>query len=162
MLVSENAMENPSNSGLTGRDRTLLDRARRNGYLDITRGSRSELLRAHGFWCWKLRIPLVSCQRNTPRSRFGSVRLDLFTTPWQLTGPAQAELGRLAPGVAAISPYDGVWKNVPQKEMEKVARAVYRIATRRGSYDLRPAAPSPALTKLIAALESVEALPKTA
>lgn len=161
MLVSENDMENPSTSGLTARLRTLLDRARQNGYLAISRGSRSELLRAHGFWCWKLRIPIVCYERNSPASRFGSVRLDLFTTPWQLTGPAQAELANLAPG-CIISPYDGVWKNVPTKELESLARAVYRLATRRGSYELRPAVQSPELAKLIAALESAEALRKTA
>ena len=107
-------METPSNSGLTRRDRTLLDRARLNGYLDTDRGSGAGLLRAHGFWCWKLRIPLVCFDRNSPRSRFGSVRLDLFTTPHQLTDAARAELASL-PGIATITPYDAVWRNVPKR-----------------------------------------------
>jgi hypothetical protein len=154
-------METPYNSGLTRRDRTLLDRARLNGYLDTNRGSGTGLLRAHGFWCWKLRIPLVCFNRNSPRSRFGSVRLDLFTTPHQLTESARAELASL-PGSATISPYDAVWKNVPKKDLESVARAAYRIATRRGSYDFRPSAQSPELAKLIAALESAEPLRKSA
>jgi hypothetical protein len=154
-------METPSNSGLTARDRTLLDRARSNGYLDTTRGSGASLLRAHGFWCWKLRIPLVCCQRNSPRSRLGSVRLDLFTTPHRLTDAARAELANL-PGSATISPYDAVWRNVPKKSLETVARAVYRIATRRGSYEFRPTAQSPELAKLIDALDSTEPLRKSA
>ena len=154
-------MEIPSPSGLTGRARTLLDRARCNGYLETTGASRSALLRAHGFWCWKLRIPMVCYERNSPHSRYGSVRLDLFTTTHLLTAAARGELAKLS-GSAAITPYDGVWRNVPKKELESVARAVYRIATRRGSYDLRPPVESPELAKLIAALESVEPLRKSA
>jgi hypothetical protein len=154
-------METPSHSGLTARDRTLLDRARRNGYLDTTRGSGASLLRAHGFWCWKLRVPLVCFEPNSPRSRFGSVRLDLFTTPHRLTDAARAELATL-PGNATISPYDGIWRNVPKNALETVARAVYRIATRRGGYDFRPPAQSPELAKLIAALEPEVRLPKSA
>lgn len=132
--------------------RTLLEQARLNGYLNATYGShRDELLRSHGFWCWKLRIPLVCYERNTPRSRFGSVRLDLFTTSHALTGQAQAELACLT-GQATISPYDGVWTNVPASDLESVARIVYRIATRRGNYALRPTPHSPELAKLIEAI----------
>jgi hypothetical protein len=131
--------------------RSLLDRARVNGYLNATAASRAELIRAHGFWCWKLRVPLVCYERNSLRSRLGRVRLDLFTTPWLLTRQGQTELAAL-PGLAAITPYDGVWEKVPVEELENVARSVYRIVTRRGNYELRPAAHSPELAKLIAAI----------
>jgi hypothetical protein len=134
--------------------RTLLERARLNGYLNAAcEPQRAELLRSHGFWCWKLRIPLVCYQRNSARSRLGSVHLDLFTTPHALTDQAQAELARLSRH-ATITPYDGVWTNVPSADLETVARAAYRIATRRGNYALRPAAHSPELAKLIAAIHA--------
>jgi hypothetical protein len=154
-------METPSSSGLSGRDRSTLDRARRNGYLDTTRGPRPDLVRAHGLWCWKLRIPFLCFARNSPSSRFGAVRLDLFTTPLVLTSAAQAELADL-PGAPTISPYDGVWRNVPKKDLENVARAVYRIATRRGNYELRPPGRSPELKKLIAAIDEKVSLRKSA
>lgn len=142
--------------------RTLLEQARQNGYLNATSGPRrAELLRAHGFWCWKLRIPLVCYERDTPRSRTGTVRLDLFTTSLTLTDQAQAELARLA-RQATISPYDGVWTNVPAQKLESLAKMVYRIATRRGNYALRPAPHSPELAKLIEAITNPTTLAKSA
>jgi hypothetical protein len=142
--------------------RTLLERARLSGYLHAPCGpQRAELVRSHGFWCWKLRIPLVCYERNGPRARFGRVHLDLFTTFCALTRQAQAELALLAPN-ATISPYDGVWTNVPSADLETVARAAYRIATRRGNFDLRPATHSPELAKLIAAIHAPVELRKSA
>jgi hypothetical protein len=146
---------------LIGRARSLLDRARVNGYLNANSEFRPELVRAHGLWCWKLRLPLICYQRNTPRSRFGSVRLDLFTTPNVLTSQGLAELATL-PGHAALSPYDGVWTNVPISELDTVARSVYRIATRAGNYAIRPRTPSPELAKLIAAIHKTVPLRKSA
>jgi len=153
-------MEIPPKPGLTRRDRSVLDRARRNGYLEISRGSRPDLIRAHGFWCWKLRVPFLCLARNSPRSRFGTVQLDLFTTQYLLTEQGRTELARL-PG-ATITPYDGVWRNVPKSDLETVARSVYRIVTRRGNYDLRPPTRSPELAKLIAAVEEAVPLRKSA
>ena len=88
-------MEIPPKPGLTRRDRSVLDRARRNGYLEISREPRPDLVRAHGLWCWKLRIPFLCFARDSPRSRFGTVRLDLFTTPHLLTEPGRTELTHL-------------------------------------------------------------------
>lgn len=146
---------------LTGRARSLLDRARANGYLNANSESRPALIRAHGFWCWKLRVPLICYQRNSPRSRFGSVHLDLFTTPHLLSSQGLAELATL-PGHAALSPYDGVWTNVPTADLETVARSIYRIATRRGNYAVRPSTASPELAKLIDAIHRTVSLRKTA
>jgi hypothetical protein len=151
----------PCQTDLTGRARSLLDRARVNGYLNANSEFRPALIRAYGFWCWKLRVPLISFQRNSPRSRFGSVHLDLFTTPHVLTGQGLTELATL-PGHATLSPYDGVWTNVPTSDLETVARSAYRIATRRGSYTLRPPAQSPELAKLIAAIHETVPLRKSA
>lgn len=154
-------MHTPCPTELSGRDRSLLDRARENGYLNASSGSRPDLIRAHGFWCWKLRLPLVCFQRNSPRSKYGTVHLDLFTTPHLLTAQGQSNLAGLRPG-ATISPYDGMWTNVPLAELEPLARAAYRIATRRGNYELRPAAQSPELAKLIAAIHAPAELRKSA
>lgn len=141
--------------------RFLLDRARGNGYLNAAGALRPELLRAYGLWCWKLRIPLVCFERNTPRSKFGSVHLDLFTTGHLLTGRGRNELATL-PGRATISRYDGVWQKVPLADLENTARAVYRLATRRGNYEMRPAGISPELSKLIAAIHQAIPLSKSA
>ncbi len=141
--------------------RFLLDRARASGCLNAAGASRADLLRAYGLWCWKLRIPLVSFERNTPRSKFGSIRLDLFTTGHLLTERGRNELTTL-PGRATISPYDGVWEKVPAAGLENVARAVYRVATRRGNYEMRPAGVSPELSKLIAAIHEAVPLRKSA
>jgi hypothetical protein len=154
-------MKMPCQTGLAGRERSLLDRARANGYLNANSKSRPTLVRAHGFWCWKLRIPLICFERNSPRSKYGSVHLDLFTTPHVLTEPGRAELATLS-GRAALSPYDGVWTNVPAADLEDVARSIYRIVTRRGNYTLRPPTASPELAKLIAALHETVPLQRSA
>jgi hypothetical protein len=151
----------PCENDLTGRARSLLDRARVNGYLNANSEARPALIRAHGFWCWKLRVPLICFQRNSPRSRVGSVHLDLFTTPHVLTAQGLAELATL-PGHATLSHYDGVWTNVPAAHLESVARSVYRTATRRGNYTLRPSTASPELAKLIAAIHEPVPLRKSA
>src|SRR5512146_3209527 len=103
---------------LTGRDRSRLARARANGYLNAMCGSRQRVAEAHGFWCWRLRGPLVWFERKSPRSRYGRVRLELFTTANVLTEGGETALadiaGRLGlAGRVTISPYDGVWEDVP-------------------------------------------------
>jgi hypothetical protein len=108
----------------------------------------------------KPRVPFLCFATNSPRSKFGTVRLDLFTTAHELTEQGRMELAAL-PG-ATVTPYDGAWRNVPKNALETVARAVYRIATRRGNYELRPPAQSPELAKLIAAIEEAVPLRKSA
>jgi hypothetical protein len=137
--------------------RAVLDRARENGQLNAGHPSREEILRDYGFWCWKLRIPMVCYERNTPRSRHGSVTLDLFTTRYLLTPRGLDELQALAdklriPASVTVSRYDALWQEVPKSSLEDLARAVFRTATRFGNFELRPAGPSPELAQLIAAI----------
>ena len=103
---------------LSGRERARLARARAKGYLHATGGSRERLIRAYSFWCWRLRIPVVWFERNTPRSRNGRLRLDLFTTANVLTVRGREELAGIAEGLAirgraTLSPGDAVWEGVP-------------------------------------------------
>lgn len=129
-------------SEFAGRGRSRLERARARGYLNATGGSDGWMTRAHSFWCWRLRVPLVWCERKSPRSKFGRIHLDLFTTANVLSERGQAELrnlcGRLGlPGRAAVSPYGGDWEDVPRRRVEELAGAVFRTATRLGNYELR-------------------------
>lgn len=126
----------------TGRDRTRLERARTNGYLNAICRSHQRVARAFGFWCWRLRIPVVWFERKTPRSKYGTVRLDMFTTPNLLTPKGEAELksaGRRLQltGPAVTSAHDGSWGQVPVARLDELARAIYRIATRAGNYEVR-------------------------
>src|SRR5215471_12020794 len=121
-------MEHPS------RQRRRLERARENGYLNAMCRDRDTLLRAHSFWCWKLRLPLVWFERNSPRSRYGRVCLDLFTTPNLLTQRGQDSFVAMG---ASASPHECVFINIPVRELEQTARAVFRAATAFGNYELR-------------------------
>jgi hypothetical protein len=127
---------------LSGRDRTRLAKARANGYLNATCRSRLAVTRAYHFWCWRLRVPLIAFERNTPRSAYGRVHLDLSTTGHGLTELGQIEMTDLIrrlriPGRAAVSSGDGEWENIPQKRLEELARTILRVATRLGNYELR-------------------------
>jgi hypothetical protein len=138
-------------------DRTILDRARQNGYLNAAHPDRSRLIHDYGFWCWKLRVPLVGCEPESPRPRRGRVHLDRFTTRYVLTARGLDELRALAdtlqiPARVTISRYDGLWEGVPKPRLADLARAVFRAATRFGNFELRPAGRSPELAKLIAAI----------
>jgi hypothetical protein len=95
-----------------------------------------------------LRVPLIWFGRNSPRSRYGRVHLDLFTTAHVLTEHGRAELAQILPGQSAISPGDGQWTRVPAARLEEVARTVLRVATRRGNYELRECSAPAWLTEL--------------
>jgi len=115
-------------NGLSPRQRGRLRRARETGVLEVTNGDGPEILRVFGAWCWLLRLPLVWFARNSPHSRYGAVRLDLFPTGKRLTEQGQAALRRLAPWAAAVSPHDGVWRHVPRGELPYLAGRVLRAA----------------------------------
>ena len=129
---------------LTGRDRSRLQRARAKGYLAVP-GRPAELLaRSFSKWCWTLRIPLVWYERRSPRSRYGRVHLDLFTTPYVLTGVGEAEIRSLAARFATkarllLSPHDACWDGVPIGRLEEAARTLFRCATRTGNCRTAPA-----------------------
>jgi hypothetical protein len=128
------------NNGFAGRDRTRLERARTNGYLDAS--GRPHIVAAHGFWCWRLRVPAIWFERKSPRSKYGRVHLELFTTGYRLTEAGQIEMTDLIrrlhlPGRVAASPDDAHWDDVPRQRLEELARTVLRVATRMGHYELR-------------------------
>jgi hypothetical protein len=119
----------------TGRERTRLRRARENGFLNAGCRSPQELRDAHGFWCWRLRLPVVWFERLTPRSKYGRICVDLFTTSSVLNEKGVAELSGLADG-ALVSSHDVRWDRVPRARLEEVARRALRAALRTGNYEL--------------------------
>jgi hypothetical protein len=122
---------------LTPRDRRRLRQAHENGYLDATSGDSRATVKAHGLWCWRLKIPMVWFERHSPRSRFGALHLDMLTTPNMLTGAGQGALKAL--GAAKPSPHDAHWERVPLGRLDKLAHAVYRAAIQAQNYRLNRA-----------------------
>jgi len=118
---------------LAGRERTRLRVARENGYLNARSADNQRLVEAFSLWCWRLKIPMVWLERRTPRSRYGRVRLDMFTTANMLTAAGQAEMKAL--GQARASPHDACWDRVPLRELDRMANTVFRAATRTGNYE---------------------------
>jgi hypothetical protein len=118
--------------------------ARANGYLDARRRTADSFASAYGFWCWRLRVPLIRMERKSPRSKYGRVCLELFTTGHSLTEQGQAEMADLIrrlhlTGRVAVSAEDGVWEDIPLRRLEELARTILRVATRVGNYELRRA-----------------------
>jgi len=124
-----------------GRQRRRLTNARETGYLNAACQGAEMLIAAHARWCWRLHVPVVWTERLSPRSRFGRVRLDLFTTPYRLSAEGQVELQEIAPG-AVTSPHDARWSRVALRDLDWLAAAVLRIATR--SENLQPLRTYPA------------------
>jgi len=109
-----------------------LIRAREIGYLNAACQDAEMLITAYARWCWRLHVPMVWTERISPRSRYGRVRLDLYTTPYRLAAEGQVELQGIAPG-AATSPHDARWEHVALRDLDWLAAAVLRIATRSGN-----------------------------
>ncbi|HTX39352.1 MAG TPA: hypothetical protein VME43_30250 [Bryobacteraceae bacterium] len=128
-----------SEANLNGRQRRKLRQARENGYLDArcgaTGGGAAELLMAFSLWCWRLRLPVVWLERCSRYSRYGTVRLELYTTVHQLTPRGQAELQELAPGAVDISPHDARWNRVPLGRLEELAGRAIKAALRAGNIE---------------------------
>jgi hypothetical protein len=131
-LVVPEAKSHPE-AHFTGRQRRRLSLARENGYLNAACRYHEKLLAAHARWCWSLRIPVVWSERRSPRSRYGLVHLDLFTTPHRLTADCQADMRSLAPR-ATTSPHDARWERIPLGDLDRIAAAVFRASTRPGNY----------------------------
>ncbi|SPE43068.1 conserved hypothetical protein [Candidatus Sulfopaludibacter sp. SbA3] len=138
-----------------GRARGRLQRARENGYLNAA--CDRELAGIHSQWCWRLRIPVVWMERCAPRSPYGRVHLDLFTTPHALTatgrGALEALSKRFGAGKATISAHDACWERVPLPQMEHLARTILRAVNRPVNFQLDlpqlAAAPSSGPAKLL-------------
>jgi hypothetical protein len=143
-----------------GRGRSRLQRARIDGYLNATGKSRDALLRAHGFWCWRLRLPLIWYERNSPRSRYGGLHVDLSTTANRFTHHGQSELAGVAErlGVrdaAVLSPFEARWENIPMQRLDEFVRSVLRVAMRLGNYELRTRTPPQAIVQMMETIRNV-------
>jgi len=80
---------------------------------------------------------MIWMERRSARSRYGRVRLDMFTTRHSLTQSGRAallalseKLGLQAP---AVSPHDACWDRVPVGKLEELARSVLRAVNRPGN-----------------------------
>lgn len=122
---------------LTPWERRRLQQAHENGYLDATCRDSRAIVKAHGLWCWRLKVPMVWFERHSPRSRFGHLRLDMLTTPNMLTGAGQSAVKAL--GEAQVSPHDALWERVPLTHLKKMAHAAFRAALQTGNYRLNRA-----------------------
>jgi hypothetical protein len=118
---------------LTGRQRRRLRLGRENGYLNAACRDHPKLLAAYARWCWRLRIPFVWSERRSPHSRYGLVRLDLYTTSERLSAGGEAQLRALA-FHATTSPHDARWEFIPMRDLDRLAAAVFRTATRPANH----------------------------
>ena len=122
------------------RERKRLDRARERGYLDARCRNPQKIMEMFGLWCWRLKIPMVWLERQSPRSKYGNVRLELFTTANRLTARGQEVMQAIAiTGRAEVSAHSVGCKRVPLNRLEDVAKAVFRAATRTGNYEFERA-----------------------
>jgi len=135
---------------LPTRDRRLLQTARENGYLNARNRHRRELLDAHSAWCWRLKLPIVWVERQTPRSKYGRLFLDMFTTPNALTPLGESKMRELLTesstrGQGRISGHEISWNRIRLQDLDRVARRTLRISTKLGCYaPSRVNAPQPA------------------
>jgi hypothetical protein len=125
---------------LTGRERRRLRLGRENGYLNATCRNHQTLLSAYTRWCWHLRIPVVWVERRSPYSRYGRVRLDLYTSQLRLSPAGEAELRALAIR-SSTSPHDGRWDFIPLRDLDRLARLVFRGAARPENHQPNHALP---------------------
>jgi hypothetical protein len=119
---------------LTPRERRRLQQAHEDGYLDAASSGHRALVKAHGLWCWRMKLPLVWFERRSPHSRFAILRLDMMTTPNVLTEAGRAAVDALGEGL--ISAHDAVWELVPRGRVAKMAHAAFRAAIQVGNYRL--------------------------
>lgn len=127
-------------TGFGTRERKRLDRAREKGYLDARCRDHQKIVEAFGLWCWRLKVPMVWLERQSPRSKYGNVRLELFTTANRLTASGQEAMQTICnslikKGQADVSPHAVGCKRVPLNRLEQAAKAVFRAATRAGNYE---------------------------
>jgi hypothetical protein len=121
------------------RDQRLLQTARENGYLNARNRHRRELLDAHSAWCWRLKLPIVWVVRQTPRSKYGRIFLDMFTTPNALTPLGESKMRELltelsTSGQGRISGHEISWDRIPRANLDAAARKTVRISTKFGCY----------------------------
>jgi hypothetical protein len=116
---------------MNGRERSRLQKARENGYLDACCKLNQALVCAYGLWCWRLKIPMVWLERRTRYSKYARVRLEMFTSANRLTDGGQAGMKAIcAPGNTArwtqVSPHDACWARVAMPNAREVAHVAIR------------------------------------
>ena len=131
-----------------------MQQAHENGYLDATCRANAAIVKAHGLWCWRLKVPMVWFERRSPRSRLGCLRLDMLTTPNMLTGAGQAALKALGDG--QVTAHDAVWENVPLPRLAKMSHAALRAAIQAPNYRLNRTP----LAKIDARRKSLKLVPR--
>jgi hypothetical protein len=99
-------------------------------------------MEAFGLWCWPLKVPMVWFERQSPRSKYGNVRLELFTTANRLTANGQQAMQAICDsftvkGRAQVSPYSASCNRLPINRLEELAKGLFRTATRMGNYELQ-------------------------
>jgi hypothetical protein len=121
-----------SDARLSGRERSRLRKGRENGFLRARASGGQETVQAFSLWCWRLKIPTIWSQPRTARSRYGQIRLDMFTTNHMLSPKGLKELQSLAPA-CRISPHDGCWDRVPIRELDRLCRVIFHAVTREAN-----------------------------
>jgi len=124
-----------TDSLLKGREGAAVRKARENGYLDARRKDNARIVNAHGFWCWRLKLPMVWFERRSPRSKYGRVRLDMMTCAGSLTGEARAAVQSLLDGAcmrsgSVVSAHEALLDYVPARDLDRVARKLFRLANK--------------------------------
>jgi hypothetical protein len=151
----------PEQIEFAGRGRSRLQRARIDGYLNATGRSRDALLGAHGFWCWRLRVPLIWHERNSAHSRYGSLHVDLSTTANTFTHHGMSELAGVADrlgvcGPVVLTAFEARWDKIPVQRLDELARIIFRVAMRLGNYELKRRTPPQAIVKMMESIRSVQ------
>jgi hypothetical protein len=122
-------------------------------------GSPARVAAAYRFWCWRLRVPMVWFERQGARSRYGRLHLDLTTTHHLLSEKGQEQLNELMERFglkreAVVSPFEGVWDDVPVRRIEEFAHSVFRIATRLRNYELHTGNATAEIARIFAEIAS--------
>jgi hypothetical protein len=151
----------PEQNEFAGRGRSRLLRARIDGYLNATGSARDALHKAHGFWCWRLRLPLIWYERNSPHSRYGSLHVDLATTANRFTHHGMADLAALAErlgvrGPAVLTAYEARWDRIPTERLDELARVALRLSMRLGNYELKARTPPRAVVQMLETIRNVQ------
>jgi hypothetical protein len=151
----------PEQKEFAGRGRSRLQRARIDGYLNAAGSFGDALHRAHGFWCWRLRLPLIWYHRNSPHSRYGSLHVDLSTTANRFTHRGIADLASISErlGVrepAVLTSYEALWDHIPMHRLEELSRTVLRVALRLGNYELKARTPPGAIVQMMETIRNVQ------
>jgi hypothetical protein len=124
---------------LLGRERILMENARRTGYLDQRNQSRELVRRQYERWCWAMKIPVVRILRRSPSSRFSRIVLDMYTTPNTLSEEGQEAAAQLcqqasSPPERSVSPFGAEFRRIPNPLAAKFAREIFHIASSLGFY----------------------------